>query len=147
MTKRLVALKNQITEKYRQIANYRRMIVQPGRREDGPVDAQVIELLVQLKSSIDSFCMKCLLAGVRVEDLERGASPEMGDLLMRAEVADRLFLNFFNSETILFGDLDMNDILSQNRPGHYMRAQCRRAASRHRDSRDYRSVTVRSVPR
>ncbi|KAI0539553.1 hypothetical protein GGR58DRAFT_464009 [Xylaria digitata] len=116
---RVATLQDQIIEKDRQIANYKRMIVRSGRREEGPMDAQITELFVKLKSDIVSFCMTCLPGGIRVSRSE-GTSPEIGDLLMRAEVANLLFLSFFNSPTALFGHLDtLNDAAFQNRKGDF----------------------------
>ncbi|TGJ87934.1 hypothetical protein E0Z10_g853 [Xylaria hypoxylon] len=115
--RKVATLQNQITEKDHQIANYKKMIVRSGRREDGPNDAQIIALLVKLKSDIVSFCMKCLPAGIRVSRIE-GASPEIGDLFMRAEVANQLYLGFFSHTVTPFGHLDaMNDYVFRNRQG------------------------------
>lgn len=113
----VVTLQDQIAEKDQQVANYKRMIVRSGRREDGLNDAQIIELFVKLKSDIVSFCMKCLPAGIQVRRF-KGASPEIGDLFMRAEVANQLYLGFFHPSSALFGHLDtMNGDVFRERHG------------------------------
>ncbi|KAI1123803.1 hypothetical protein F5Y10DRAFT_285715 [Nemania abortiva] len=114
--RKVVTLQNQIAEKDQQVSNYKRMIVRSGRREDGPNDAQIIELFVKLKSDIVSFCIECLPAGIQVRCRFEGASPEIGDLFMRAEVANQLYLGFFQPSTVLFGHKDaMNNAAFRER--------------------------------
>ncbi|KAI3344008.1 hypothetical protein F4824DRAFT_494262 [Ustulina deusta] len=114
--RKVTTLEHEIAEKDQQIASYKKMIVRSSRREDGLNDSQIIELFVKLKSDIVSFCMKCLPAGVEVSPRFEGASPEIGDLFMRAEVADELYLRFFDPTTALFGHSDtMNDYVFRRR--------------------------------
>ncbi len=114
--RKVTTLEHEIAEKDQQIASYKKMIVRSSRREDGLNDSQIVELFVKLKSDIVSFCMKCLPAGVEVSPRFEGASPEIGDLFMRAEVADELYLRFFDPTTALFGHSDtMNDYVFRRR--------------------------------
>ncbi|KAF2968059.1 hypothetical protein GQX73_g5511 [Xylaria multiplex] len=117
-SRKVTTLQDQIIEKDREVANYKRMIVRSGRREEGPNDNQISGLFVRLKSEIVRFSMTCLPGGIRVPHSE-GTSPEIGDLLMRAKVANLVFLSFFSPSAGLFGHFDtMNDATLQNSKGN-----------------------------
>ncbi|KAI0965134.1 hypothetical protein F4678DRAFT_453515 [Xylaria arbuscula] len=93
----------QIAEKEQRLADYKRMIIQSGRREDAPNDPQIITAFIKLKSDIVNFCMKRLTAGIRVRDRNELTSPDIGNLVMRTYVARELYNSFFKPTLNLFG--------------------------------------------
>lgn len=93
----------QIAEKEQRLADYKRMIIQSGRREDAPNDPQIITAFIKLKSDIVNFCMKRLSAGIRVLNRNELTSPDIGNLFIRTVVARQLYNSFFKSSLHLFG--------------------------------------------
>ncbi|KAJ3577210.1 hypothetical protein NPX13_g3355 [Xylaria arbuscula] len=95
----------QIAEKEKRLADYKRMIIQSGRREDAPNDQQISEAFFKLKSHIINFCMNFLTAGMRVRGCNELTSPDICTLAMRTTVARALWRSFFKSSLHLFGHI------------------------------------------
>ncbi|OAP57351.1 hypothetical protein AYL99_08089 [Fonsecaea erecta] len=97
-------LKKQLDESRTALSDMRKTMVIAGRKEPKPMDGDVVNKFVTLKSDIlqlvRAHCNAPITpSGVRQENV----APELPELLVRAEVARHIWANFFYSNNLLFG--------------------------------------------
>ncbi|KIX03794.1 uncharacterized protein Z518_07347 [Rhinocladiella mackenziei CBS 650.93] len=109
-------LGNQLAGNKLELARLRKMMIRAGHKEDAPMDDDVAERFLAIRNDIFQLVRNHFsqLAKDR-SGLPQGASADLLELIIQAEVADILYQYFFSPQALLFGfgDEEDNNILKK----------------------------------
>jgi hypothetical protein len=96
-----IDLSKQLSDQTTKMVNLQRLMVRAGRKDDGPMDGDIRQQFVLLKSDILQMVKNSL--NLNLDRARPAASQELAELCMRQTVATLLYDSFFGPHAMPFG--------------------------------------------